>query len=138
MVLFAITVRFGRRCIPQRLRWASGSARSNTPGVVEMTAHPLREFRKVVQSLVEHAVDDLEVDIQLTVNDHVPETSHPTKAICEAGGKDVHLGKVVDGGGVIRDVSTGACGKVGRDVEHVLGTQLETPFDGPSFLTIGP
>ena len=103
-----------------------------------MTAHPCREFRKVVQSLVEHAVDDLEVDIQVTVNDHVSETSHPAKAVCETGGQDVHLDQVVDGGGVIRNVSTGARGKVGRNVEHVLGTQLGTPFDGPSFIAVGP
>ena len=67
--------------------------------VVEMTAHPVREVREVVQSLVEHAVDDLEVDIQVTVHDHVPETGHAAKPVCEAGGKDAHLGQVVDGSG---------------------------------------
>ena len=51
--------------------------------VVEMSVHPSRELGKVVQSLVEHSMDDLEVDLQVAMNDHVPETSHASEAVWE-------------------------------------------------------
>ena len=50
--------------------------------------------------------------------------------------QDAHVGEVVDGDGVLRDVVAGAGGDMACRVEGVLGTELEAVLDDPQILGV--
>jgi hypothetical protein len=75
--------------------------------------------------------------VQIAVDDHVSESGHVAKLGSEITRKYLELGKLVDGARVVRNVTAGTRDQVGRHVENILYTQLETPLDDPPFLAIG-
>ena len=79
------------------------------------------EFREVVEALIEQTVDDLQVYVQIAVDDHVAEAGHGAKPHRKLGRKDPEVGELIDGRRVVRNVSSGARGKMCCDVEHILG-----------------
>ncbi len=73
-----------------------------------------------MEALVEQAVNDLQAYIQVAVDDHVAEAGHGAKPCRKLGRKNPEFGRLVDGRRVVRNVSSGARGKMRCDAEHIL------------------
>ncbi|MEO6324298.1 MAG: hypothetical protein ABIT01_02125, partial [Thermoanaerobaculia bacterium] len=92
------------------------------------------EFREVVESLVEKAVHRGRVHVEISVHQHVTETGHRPEARGERSREDPQLREAADGRAVIRDVPPRRGCEVRRDVQGVLGAELETALDDPELL----
>src|SRR5262249_34529495 len=92
---------------------------------------------RAFEMLVEQAVEQLDVDVQITVDDDVAKAGDNPKLAGEGRRQDSHLAESIDRGGVVGYVVAAARGEVDRHVEGVLGTELESPFHDPELLRIG-
>ena len=71
------------------------------------------------------------------MHEDVAEARDTSEAPRERRRKDSEGCKCIDGACVVGYVVSGAGGNVRRDVERVLGAQLEPTFDNPSAIAVG-
>lgn len=95
-----------------------------------------RKLDKVIQPLVENLMKDLYIDIQIPVNDDVPESGHTSKVSRKGARQHADIRQYIDCRGVVRYIPPHPDSDVCGDVQRILSAQLQTPFDRPPFLRI--
>ena len=90
------------------------------------------ELLEVVKVLVEYPSDHIEVDLDVVVHEHVAETCDAPESRAERGRQYARIRETIDRGGVVRGVETGRGREMGRDIDGVLGAELESVFDRPT------
>ncbi len=93
--------------------------------------------QELAEPFVQKGVQKTEVDLQVAVNQHVSETGDITKFTCKTLIEHTEASELVDGTVVVRYVATPTGSDVGRNVERVLGTELETAFHNPQQFRVG-
>lgn len=96
-----------------------------------------REGGEVAQLLVQDPLEDAEIDLEVAVHQDVPETGDVAEAGGKIRGQCVDLDETVDGACVVRSVQTRRSSQVRRDVQGVLGAELEAALDRPSQIGVG-
>ena len=84
-----------------------------------------------MEGLAQQLGDEVEIDIEIAVHEHVPEAGDSTEALAELCRQHVRFHEAVDGRAVGRRVEAGRGRDVACDVECVLRTELEAAFDDP-------
>lgn len=97
-----------------------------------MTLDPPCEFLEVVEVFVKDPSDHIEIDRDVVVHEHVAETCDASKSRAERGRQYAGIRETIDRRGVVRGVETGRGREMGRDIDGVLGAELESVFDRPT------
>lgn len=66
----------------------------------------------------------------------VSKPGHAAEIRGESAVENAEIGQRIDGGSVVGDIVAGAGGEVGRNVECVLGAQLERSFDDAELVPV--
>lgn len=91
---------------------------------------------EVAELVVEERMEDIEVDVQVAVHQHVSESRDTPKFPYELVGQHTEASELVDRARVVRNIAAPAGGDVGCDVERILGAQLEPAFYQPTLLGV--
>ena len=86
---------------------------------------------------MKEGVEDIEIDVQIPVHHDVSEACDAPKLPGKLVGQHTEASEFVDRAGVVRHIAATAGCDVGRDVERILGAQLEAAFHHPTFFGIG-
>lgn len=70
---------------------------------------------------MDEGMEDIKIDLQVTVNQHVSETGNAPELPRELVGHDTETAELVNSAGVIGHIVTLACDDVGRNVKRILG-----------------
>ena len=96
-----------------------------------------REFFEIFQMSVDRIRNDFEIDIQIAVDQDVPESGYRAETCAELRGQHFCFHETVDCRGIVGGVEPEGRGQVSGDVEGILRTELESAFDAPPPLWIG-
>lgn len=95
------------------------------------------EIFEIVEPFGEYLGDQVEVDVQVSMDEHVPKTGNLPEPLPEARRQDIRLDQTVDrrsiGPWIIAQRLTEMC----RYVESGLGRHLKPVFNGPPAVDIG-
>ena len=96
-----------------------------------------REFFEIFQMPADRIRNDFEIDIEIAVDQDVPESGYRAKTCAELRGQHFCFYETVDCRGIVGGVEPEGRGQVSGDVEGILRTELESAFDAPPPLRIG-
>ena len=85
---------------------------------------------------VEHRVHAREIDVEVPVHEDVAKAGNGAKARSDVGWQGSEPRERVDRGGVVGGVHRRRGGEVRRDVERVLGAELQAALHRPRFVEI--
>ena len=94
------------------------------------------KLNKVVEVVVEEAVDSSYIDVKVGVDEHVAEAGDGSKSSCKCRRDDAEVDEAIDRGGVVRHVAAGARHEMRRYVQGVLSAQLQAALDRPQLLSL--
>ena len=104
---------------------------------MEIVLDKPRKLGEVVKSRVQDYVHPWKVHAQVSVHEHVPKAGDAPKPEGELSGQDTQLAQNVDGARIVGSVTSPARRQMRRDVERILGAQLETPLHRPALVSVG-
>ena len=92
---------------------------------------------EVAEPFVQKGVQQAEIDLQVTVNQHIAESGDIAEFARETVIENTEPPEFVDGAGIVRDIAAAAGRNVSRNVERVLGAELKASFHDPEQFSVG-
>ena len=117
---------------------AGGFGAGSLPSLVKPSFHVVRKDLEVGEVPAEDLPNEVEIDIEVSVDKDVAEARYIPEARREFTGQHAHLCEAVNGRRVVCRIAAIRLCQMGRYVEGILGTELKSPLDQPAKICVIP